>query len=320
MTERGSMPAFSRDRRGQMPFSLIAIVLILVSSLSAALITDLRDGSREVDLTLEEIGRMEELSTNAQEQVQEMAWQSLLATCTGESLNESAMSSLFHRELEGRLGPRFPDHRSGLTVETNVSGVQLSFMRLPLDQGSGEDKFTDKYVPAYVGLSGSIIVKVFSANGNLSRELPIEDQGKVPWPLLKDRMEGFESSVSGGLGNLGSMVNYLLESLAAYRTMQGWGSGIVGEEGLPETITSRDLVNAIDLGLIILQMKHFRQAAPCYGMCTDLMDGAECWRYVEDSLRDGGTVDPADIFLKLYGYDELDWRKVFSQALNFRAR
>ena len=48
----------SRDRRAQMPFSLIAVVLIIVSSLSAALIADLRDGSQEVGLTVEEIERM----------------------------------------------------------------------------------------------------------------------------------------------------------------------------------------------------------------------------------------------------------------------
>jgi len=306
----------SRDRRGQMPFSLIAIVLIVVSSISAAVVIDLREGSREVDLSLEEIGRMGDMSADAREQVQEMAWQALMASCSGGSINESAMSSLFQHELGDRLMTRFPNSRSGMVVETNVSGVRLSFMRLPLDQDFEGDELMDEFVPAYVGLTGSVAVKVASANGNLSRDYPIEDQGKVPWPLLQDRMEGFERAVSGGLGDLGSMVNYLLESLAAYRAIQGWGSGIVGENGLSETITSRDLVNAIDLGLVILQMKHFRQAAPCYGMSTDVLDEEGCWRYVEENLRGGGTIDPADIFLGLYGYDQLDWRKVFSQALN----
>ena len=63
----------SRDRRAQMPFSLIAVVLIIVSSLSAALIADLRDGSHEVGLTVEEIERMNERPSTP-EQVQEMAW------------------------------------------------------------------------------------------------------------------------------------------------------------------------------------------------------------------------------------------------------
>ncbi|MHC1709229.1 MAG: lamin tail domain-containing protein [Methanomassiliicoccales archaeon] len=316
MTERGSTRALSRDRRAQMPFSLIAIVLIIVSSLSAALITDLRDGSQEVSLTREEIERMDELSLDAQGQVQEMAWRSLLSACTGDSLNESAISSRFERELGQGIDSAYPISRSGMDVEANVSGVKLSFLRLPLDQDLAGDIFTDKYVPAYIGLAGSIIIKVSSANGNLSRDYPVEDQGKVPLPLLNDRMKGFERSVSDGLGDLSSMVNYMLESLAAYRSVQGWGSSVLGEEGLAETITNRDLVNAIDLGLIVLQMKHFRQATPCYGMSTDVLDGDGCWQFVEDGLREGGTVDPADIFLGLYGYDQLDWRKVFSQALS----
>ena len=112
------------------------------------------------------------------------------------------------------------------------------------------------------------------------------------------------------------MVNYLLESLAAYRSIQGWGSVIVGEGALSEIITQRDLTNAIDLGLAVLQRKYFRQVTPCYGISTDVMNGEECWYLVEDELRGGGGIDPADIFLGLYGYDELDWRKVFSQALN----
>ena len=306
----------SRDRRAQMPFSLIAIVLIIVSTLSAALIADLRDGSQEVSLTREEIERMDELSSNAQEQVQEMAWQSLLAACTGDSLNESAISSRFQRELGGRIISSYPISRSGMGVEANVSGVKLSFLRLPLDQDLAGEMFTDKYVPAYIGLAGSIVIRVSSSNGNLSRDYLVEDQGKVPWPLLNDRMKGFERSVSDGLGDLSSMVNYLLESLAAYRSVQGWGSSILGEQGLTETITNRDLMNAIDLGLIVLQMKHFRQATPCYGMSTDALDGEGCWQFVEENLKGGGTVDPADIFLGIYGYDQLDWRKVFSQALN----
>jgi hypothetical protein len=299
-----------------MPFSLIAIVLIVVSSLSAALITDLRDGSQQVSLTREEIERMDELSLNAQEQVQEMAWQSLLAACTGDPLNESAMSLRFQRELGGRIISSYPISRSGMSVEANVSGVKLSFLLLPLDQDIAGERFTDKYVPAYLGLTGSIAIKVSSANGNLSRDYPIEDQGKVPWPLLNDRMKAFERAVSDGLGDLSSMVNYLLESLAAYRTVQGWGSGILGVQGLTETMTNRDLTNAIDLCLIVLQMKHFRQATPCYGMSTDALDGEGCWQFVKENLRAGGPIDPADIFLGLYGYDQLDWRMVFSQALN----
>lgn len=319
MTERGSIRVLSRDRRAQMPFSLIAIVLIIVSSLSAALIADLEEGSQEVGLTSEEIERMDELSMEAREQVQEMAWQSLLSACTSDPLNESAISSLFSHELERRAISSYPIVRSGMTIKANASKVMLSFMRLPLDQDLAGDKFTDKYVPAYVGLAGLISVRVSSANGNLSRDYPVQDQGKVPWPLLNDRMSGFEMSVSDGLGDLASMVNYMLESLAAYRSIQGWGSFILGDRSLSETITDRDLINAIDLGLIVLQMKHFRQAAPCYDLSTDLMDGEECWQFIEDGLREGGSVDPADIFLGLYGYNELDWRKVFSQALSSAA-
>ncbi len=306
----------SRDRRAQMPFSLIAVVLIIVSSLSAALIADLRDGSQEVGLTVEEIERMNELSIDAREQVQGMAWQSLLAACAGDPLNEDAMSSRFDGELAQRIMSGYPITRSGMNVEVNVSGARLSFIRLPLDQDLAGDNYTDKYVPAYVGLAGSMSVKVSSESGNLSRDYPMEDQGKVPWPLLNDRMRGFEKAVSGGLGDLASMVNYLLESLAAYRSIQGWGSVIVGEGALSEIITQRDLTNAIDLGLAVLQMKYFRQVTPCYGISTDVMNGEECWYLVEDELRGGGGIDPADIFLGLYGYDELDWRKVFSQALN----
>lgn len=306
----------SRDRRAQMPFSLIAIVLIIVSSLSTAVIADLRDGSDEAGITSEQIGRMDELSTYAREQLQGMAWQSLLAACTGDPLNESAMCLRFESELEARAKSNYPFSASGMTVEANVSGVRLTFIRLPLDQDLAGEDFTDKYVPAYVGLTGSISVKVSSSNGNLSRDYPVEDQGKVPWPLLNDRMNSFERAVSDGLGDLGSMVNYLLESLAAYRAVQGWGSVIAGERALSDILTGRDLVNAIDLGLIILQMKHFRQASPCYGISTDAMDGEGSWQLIEDELGGGGDVDPADIFLSLYGYDELDWRKVFSQALS----
>ncbi len=299
-----------------MPFSLIAVVLIIVSTLSAALIVDLDNGSQEAGLTAEEVLRMDGLSIDANEQVQEMAWQSLLTVCAGEPLNESDMSSRFDHGLGERIRSSYPQFRSGMVLEANVSGVRLSYIRLPLDQELAGDGFTDKYVPAYVGLTGSISVMVSSPNGNLSRDYPVDDQGKVPWPLLNDRMGAFERAVSDGLGDLSSMVSYMLESLAAHRTLQGWGSVIMGEGRTSETITDSDVVNAIDLGLIILQYKHFRQATPCYGISTEEMSGEECWFFIESVLSEGGTIDPADIFLSLYGCDQLDWRKVFSQALN----
>ena len=94
---------------------------------------------------MEEIERIDELSSDSQDQVQEMSWQSLLSACNGDYLNESAISSRFQRDLVGRIVSNYPLSRSGLSVEANVSGVMLSFLRLPLDQDLAGEGFTDKY-------------------------------------------------------------------------------------------------------------------------------------------------------------------------------
>lgn len=310
------MNKIPRDDRAQMPFALVALILILISSLSAALTVDLREGSRSAELTVEEIMRMEELAIDAKAQAEGIAWQALLSTCTGELSNESTLTSAFRRELDGKVITVFPKIRNGLRAAVDVSGIELTFLRLPLYEGTTDASLYDSFIPAFVGLSGTIGTNISSVNGHIETSHRVNVSGMVPWPLLRDRMDRFENSVTGDLGDLSSMVNYLLESLAAYRVLQGWGGHIVGDGPLQEVITERDLLNAIDLSLVLLQIEHFRTASPCYDMATVSKDGQECWQFVIDSLHGGGSIDPADIFLGLYDYQKLDWRTVFAQALS----
>ena len=298
-----------------MPFSIIALALIVTSSLSIVLLSEIEDGATDIGLTMDEIDEMAALSASARQKTEGLAWQALLTTCAGDTVNESAMVERFNHQLSALMASEFPIVRSGLTAEVNVSGVHLTFMRLALDPGDSPASIVGTYIPAYVGAEGNITIKVISKDGNLTRDYPLKGLGQVPWPLLKDRMDSFEREVNDGLGDLSSMVNYMLESLAAYRTLQGWGASVNGARGLEETLTERDLLNALDLGLVLLQMEVFRSASPCLGMRTDALDGQGCWDYVSAALSGGGRIDPADLFLGLYGYDELDWRRVFSQAL-----
>jgi len=305
-----------KDRRGQMPFSMVAVVLIVISSFSAVLLTDLRDSSEQVGLAIEEVEEMGRLSEEGGHRVEDLSLQALLTTCAVGSLNESSMVSTFRKELDRAVQNAFPLVRSGYLVEANASMVHLSFLRYPMAEAESECGYAGSFVPAYAGLCGTVQIKVSSENGDLTRTHNIENTAKVPWPLLMDRMQKFERSVSDGLGTLSSITNYLLSSLATYRALQGWGdAGACPSKGMGGMVTEMDVINAIDLGLVFLQYETFRNAVPCYGMCTLHMNGTECWEYVEKVLSSGGAIDPADVLLRMYGYDEVDWREIFSQVL-----
>ena len=314
MIRKSSSRRHPADQRGQMPFSMVAVVLILISSISALMLTDLQDSSEQAGMAVEQLQEMGDLSDEARRMVEDLSFQALLAACSAGPLNESSMDIRFREELDRSVQNAFPLARSGFMVEVDTSGVDFAYLRLPLVEAEGGH--SGSFIPAYAGLCGSVLVKGTAKNGNLTKTLDVEDRAKVPWPLLVDRMQSFERSTSDGLGTLSSITNYLLSSLATYRALQGWG-GAVSDPGevIGEMVTERDVMNAVDLGLILLQYEIFRTAAPCYGMWTEHMDAMECWGYLEEVLSLGGTVDPADVFLRMYGYDEVRWAGVFAQTL-----
>ncbi len=316
MTDRDTTRKLTRDGRGQMPFSLIAVVLIMISSLSAVVVADIHDKADQVGLTIGELERMEELSSETRQEMDNLAFQAILDCCSGGTVNESRMIDSFRSRLFASLNNSYPLSRGNYRIEVNASGMRLAFLRLPLSDEGGEENWQGQFMPAYVGLTGSFQVKVIAEGGNLTRDFATADSVKVPWPFLKDRMEAFNSAIGDELSDLNVMVRGMLDSLAAYRTLQGWGmsSSPMGK-GVHELITPGDVVNALDLGLMLLQYSIFRNVTPCLGMSTGHMDPQQSWDFVRGHLVAGGSLDPVDIYLGLYGYDELDWRKVFSQTL-----
>lgn len=300
-----------------MPFSIIAIVLIIVSSLSAAVIADMREKSAQATLTADELQEMADISLEIEEFVDSMAYQAMVGCCIGDTINESGMVASFKTTLATSLNGTYPLERSGHLVEVDVDSVRLSFLRLAVSDESGtEGKWQGEFVPAYVGLTGTFQVTVWSDKGRLTRNYSVADEVKVPWPLLKDRLQTFDSAVGDGLGELSELTREMLDTLCAYRTLQGWGSSTASDgHSIRDLITEQDATNALYLGLVMLQFKSFRNATPCLGMSTSYMDAQHCWDYVKGFMSLGGSIDPADIFLGMYGYGQIDWREVFSQTL-----
>lgn len=300
-----------------MPFSIIAILLILISTLSAAVIADMKEKSVELELTEDDVQEMLDISMDVDDTVNNMAFEALIDCCVVDTVNESQMVHSFESSLSSLLSTTYPLNRAGLIIDVNASAVRLSFLRLPLsDIGGPEGKWQGEFVPAYVGLAGMFEVSVFADHGKLTRNYSITDEVLVPLPLLNDRLEAFDSSVGGGIGELNELTREMLDSLCTYRALQGWGSSTASNEGGVENlITEQDAANAVYLGLVILQYKTFRNATACLDMSTSYLAPQQCWDYVKGFMDKGGSLDPVDVFLGIYGYNQIDWRNVFSQAL-----
>jgi hypothetical protein len=317
MNSPSSPRKIGHDDKGQMPFSLIAVLLIIASSLSVAALGDVLEKSEGIELSIEEMENMVDLSQESRCHLDQMAVQAMLGCCEGRSSNESAMVSDFEDCLALSVSQTYPLDQGGYRVEVDVDQVRLSFLRLPLyDEVDGEDARSRTYVPAYLGPTGSYQVMVLCENGRLTRNYTVSEDVRVPWPLLRGRMEAFSSSISDGMGELSSLTRTMFDSLVLYRTLQGWGGlSSPPEQGLDESLTEQDVLNALCLGTIALQYKVFRNATPCLGMCTEHLGPQQCWDLVSSHLKVGGDLDLVDIFLRLYGYEHMDWRAIFGQVL-----
>ena len=175
-----------------MPFSIIAILLILVSTLSAAVIADMNEKSAQAEMTEDDVQEMLDISMDVDDTVNNMAFKALVDCCLGDTVNESQMVNSFVSSLSSRLSSAYPLNRAGFLIDVNASAVRLSFLRLPLsDIGGPEGKWQGEFVPAYVGLIGKFEVSVSADHGRLTRNYSVTDEVNGSLAITERSPRGF---------------------------------------------------------------------------------------------------------------------------------
>ncbi len=312
------------DSRGQVSFAVVAVLLLTLAGTSAILASqaDLRAGDAGSRRTsLEEMARYVSLVSP---EVEEEAYRSGLQACEElRSLNETLLEARFQELLQVRLAEAFPTHKGGLKAELLNHSLHLDFLRLAQgDEVSsaakdGTVQWGLESSPAYFTIVGDFSLMVSKGPDCLTCTRAVERHIYLSSPLLLDRLDAFERSVTGGKNRLENLVRYELSSLAQWRVLSGWGaSTIEGELGTSTLLSDDDARRALGLGLLIIELE-------CFGSfdASSADEILEEFPYdinakeLSEMLLDQGRFDPADLFLRLNGAEELDLRKALAQSL-----
>ncbi len=301
------------DGRAQMPFSIVAVLLLVLSSASIALVYGLdaqKDRARIPQGTLEDMVRT--MSSDSEEVVR-MAYSAAAEAVMGvSSLNRTQLQERFDASLNASVEEAFVDDEEMWT--TVIPRLSLVYLWASMDdpavlrgeQTSSEDS---RSVPAYAAIVGNFTVEVHCPQGMITRTIDLEQDVYVPLPLLSYRLDRMSNALDPR-GELESIVRYELTALAQDRVLRGYGSyAKTGSISTENIITSEDVVRAVELALLLEELMYFHDV----NATSSKFPGSS------DPLQLDGYVDPADLFLRSYGDGGIDVTTLVAQSLYARA-
>lgn len=303
-----------------MPFSVAAVLLLVLSGFSIALIyqADLREDSNPIPL---EIAR--EMSRTADEisfDLQEVAYSKAIDSVrSSNDINESAMMASFSSSFSEHVRMNYPRGVDGFLVRANTSNATLVFISACMEELYPELEgdyagYNITTVPAYFTITGNITIVVEGYGGMVIQRDDIHTDLYLPFPLLANRIDAIAEALSGSRCEFENIIRYELSALAQDRVLRGYGLGSKhGSMGTSEVITEEDVLRALNLALLLEQRKYLRSLDHSL---ISWMEGQ--WEgdssILNKSLR-GGQVDPADLLLLSYGSLEYDTGLILAQSL-----
>ncbi|MBI0584737.1 MAG: lamin tail domain-containing protein [Methanomassiliicoccus sp.] len=318
LSKRGFSSRFVRaraDRRAQMPFSMIAVLLLVISSASVALVYGLDSLKESARIPTERLEDLKTAMDDAVDDVVRIAYSSAVESVRGTGkLNASELQERYLAALTSSLNAAYPS-RSGDILVSVAPALSLDFLLASLQESysaHGDDlaSWNGASVPAYFVINGNFSLEVACPEGKLTRTVEMEQDVHVPLPLLLYKLDRL-SGASAPRGEIESIVRYELAALAQDRVLRGYGSSArSGTYGTEVIITAEDVVRAVNLAVTLEEMRYFQDI----GAIDDDLEGIS-------PLLMGlhGEVDPADLFLRSYQEGGIDLATVVGQALYARA-
>ena len=282
-----------RLRRGNIPFALVAVTLLLTVTAYGVIAESVKETEDGAERAAEYTRAISDSAEDTKRFVERGLGEILFDICTSDTGHYDERRESFDQRASDWLGFQFPIDASGITARLVSQDIELSAERMSL----GEDML-EGYTPSFLRASGTIRVSFESENGRAEKDIRIQTDGSCALPLTVEMGSLFENAVAGNGPLLTQMINYQLTALAQYRVLNGYGAeSAYGEKGTASIITADDVEEAYRISLSALECMFFRDA-----------DGNE---YL-------GKTDLARELVTDNGRITLDLNSVYAQALAAR--
>ena len=280
------------DKRGAMPFAVVAVAILLASAACGAIAADYeraaqesRSGEKDAEAVDAAIGSMRGFVNRG---LAEIIRDVSLSDGNVEDRVES-----FDRRAETWLYDQFPMTEDGVRAElvSHDVGLEVESLRLV-----SSEEAPSGYVPAYLEAVGTVSVRVQTNTGSAETDLDVSTDGSCVLPLAAEQGSLFERMAGEGSVSLSEIMSYQLSGLAQIRVLNGYGAASArGPMGTDRIVTKEDVLKAYDEALVLLSMICFR-------------DG-------EGRIASAEKADPATILASKDGKITIDLQAAYAQVL-----
>ncbi len=347
------------DKTGRASFAIVSIVLLLLANLSVVYLLSIEREEAEIAIQVQELEAMAELSHLVNKEVEVAAHYIAMAAIQNATQglhDQTKINDIFSVMFSEFIYELFPYEIRDFNVNVTAINVHIITETKVVEDSAvtsigGQGNETQEYVDALeigipgeterVGrvvnyrLVGHVNYTLIKGDTELSTREELDGELDLPFPFIDQQARRFTLIGQGPMSEIAQILRYILTMVAQQRVIIGFAGGDYGVSTKTtfDVLTGQDIEIAINLVLILEQVKHFRsydvesvhQFDSVYyprvasEKCLHNKSMPECTTLdrLLASYAMEGTIDPADIFALFTAIDRdsLRIRVLLAQAL-----
>jgi hypothetical protein len=347
----------SQDESARVPFAMVAVLILMLSMFSMAYLGGIQRQEAGLRLVDAEVSRQQSILHQVEEKMALEGFyvaSKAISASTQFFCNQSMLDKCFQENYSAYLGLAFPmfvdpyqvevrNFKSSIfleernlrdlvpsdrTVESNIAlkdetGASSSATVEVLDTVTTEEFNETSALARYIVTGyGNCTVRNTRSGSATERAMTFEKAIDSPFPLLNSKAVALQSETDNNAMGLARTVKYILTTLAQFRVLEGYGSGITDARGsTSDILTTEDVQLAVNLAVLLETVRLFRSYDEAVLLELDnlgIMNGGQSLKSLFGSYLNTGTLDPADI-VALYtglGAREIPADIILAQAFN----
>ncbi len=296
MTIRGAKE-LRRSNAGNMPFALVAVALLLVSSMFCIVYANIDEKNQNTKNITDELNSMDDVIQETKDFIRGGLGNIIYDISSdwngGTLVNRAKM---FDSMEESWFDMEFPRCIGGISVDIVDRDIDIDIQSTKV---TSNDLLAERSVASYLRTKGTVTATFSGSAGSATKTMEITADGTSGLPFIVDCATRFELSAEGDASLLSQLVSYQLSSLAQSRIINGYGLGSVsGGRGTVDIITDADVRDAFRNALTAVETLCFRS------------NGQNDRTVIDNRYLDLGE----KVVLK-NGYYEIDVGAIMTQAL-----
>ena len=203
-----------RSNRGSMPFAMVAVALLLVSSTFCVVYANTNDAKENTENITGELTSMDDAIEFAERFIEEGLGKIIYdISADGEGGTLVERASRFGSLKDDWFGSNFPRSENGITIEIIDEGIDMDIQSTKVSSNS---VLGERSVASYLRASGNVKATFTGSAGMATKTIAINADGTSGLPFIVDCATRFELSSDGDA----SLLTQLIVSIVISGTIQ----------------------------------------------------------------------------------------------------